>query len=135
MTEVFPHRADIAFSVRKQPAGGGRLCLSLAGELDISGVDLLEAWIDHVCGKGVRQVTLDLSGLAFIDVAGARGLAAACQRLRQHCGRVSVAGAVGQVQHVLDLYESIRTRPAAACPLDQPPGSHLRAGQFRSRSS
>jgi anti-sigma B factor antagonist len=121
MTEVFAHQADIVFSVRKQPASGGRVCLSLAGELDISGVDLLEAWIDHVCGRGFQQVILDLSGLAFTDMAGARGLAAACQRLRQHCGWVSVAGAVGQVQRVLDLYESIRTRPAAACPLDQPP--------------
>jgi hypothetical protein len=38
---------------------------------------------------------------------------------------VSVAGAVGQVQRVLDLYESIRTHPAAACRLDQPPDSDV----------
>ncbi|MCW3019554.1 MAG: hypothetical protein JWN10_1862 [Solirubrobacterales bacterium] len=51
--------------------GGGRHTLTLGGELDIASVPILHAAIARICeARTVGRVTLDLSGLIFIDSTG-----------------------------------------------------------------
>ena len=50
-------------------AGDDRI-LRLSGELDMAGVPMLEAAVAQACSRGPRTVTLDLSGLRFIDSTG-----------------------------------------------------------------
>ena|ERR1700720_2059596 len=48
-----------------------RHTLRLSGELDMASVPLLHAAIARICGAGgVGRITLDLSGLIFIDSTG-----------------------------------------------------------------
>lgn len=50
---------------------GGRHTLTLGGELDIGSVPILHAAVARICETGsVRVLTLDLSGLLFIDSTG-----------------------------------------------------------------
>jgi anti-sigma B factor antagonist len=44
--------------------------LALRGELDMAAVPSLEAEVRHLCANGARGITLDLSGLSFIDSTG-----------------------------------------------------------------
>lgn len=95
--------ASRAFSVRQDQAGG-RILVRLAGELDVGGVELLAACADQICRQpAVAEVRLDLSGLTFLDGAGAQTLAAACNCLRRDGRRVKVTGIRARVRRVLDL--------------------------------
>ncbi len=49
---------------------GSEHTIRLRGELDIAGVPPLEAAVRRVFGAGTKSVTLDLSGLGFIDSMG-----------------------------------------------------------------
>jgi anti-sigma B factor antagonist len=50
---------------------GDRHTLTLGGELDIGSVPVLHAAIARMCKAGsARRITLDLSGLMFIDSTG-----------------------------------------------------------------
>jgi anti-sigma B factor antagonist len=50
---------------------GDRHTLTLAGELDIGSVPILHAAVARICETGsARALTLDLSGLLFIDSTG-----------------------------------------------------------------
>ncbi|HEY2719409.1 MAG TPA: STAS domain-containing protein, partial [Solirubrobacteraceae bacterium] len=55
-------------SVREQD--GARLTLS--GELDIATVPRLEAAVDATLTGDLRTLTIDLSGLSFVDSSGLR---------------------------------------------------------------
>jgi len=46
--------------------------LTVAGELDIATVSQLEAEVEAVLARGVRELILDLSGLTFIDSSALR---------------------------------------------------------------
>jgi anti-sigma B factor antagonist len=52
---------------------GGEALLSLAGELDLAGEGRLEEAIQHARNSGL-PLTVDLSGLEFIDSSGLRVL-------------------------------------------------------------
>jgi anti-sigma B factor antagonist len=61
------------FRLRTQHDGGDYR-LSLTGELDLATVPDLERALSAACAEGARSVTLDLSGLAFIDSTGLKAL-------------------------------------------------------------
>jgi len=46
--------------------------LTVAGELDIATVGQLEAEVEAVLARGVRELVLDLNGLTFIDSSALR---------------------------------------------------------------
>jgi anti-anti-sigma factor len=69
------------------------LLVLLAGELDRDGsVRFQEALADTLTANRGREVHLDLSGLTFLDVAGARALVAVRDRAVTEGGRVTVRG-------------------------------------------
>jgi anti-sigma B factor antagonist len=55
---------------------GGDYRLSLTGELDIATVPQFEQALGAACADGAKSITVDLSGLAFIDSTGLRALLA-----------------------------------------------------------
>ena len=65
----------------------------LAGDLDLEcAVGFQEALADTLTANRGREVHLDLSGLTFLDVAGARALVAVRDRVVSEGGRVTVRG-------------------------------------------
>jgi len=84
---------------------GGRLVIAIAGELDTTMADAFPASVIQVIGAldgHGEQVTLDLSGLAFLDAAGARALIAAVQAI-PHGHAVAIRSMGPIVSRVLDL--------------------------------
>jgi anti-sigma B factor antagonist len=51
-----------------------RHVLHLAGELDLSCVDVLERRIAVICSEGALSIELDLAELEFVDSAGLRAM-------------------------------------------------------------
>jgi anti-anti-sigma regulatory factor len=92
---------DREFTLTVQRAGWETLLVTLGGELGIAHVEELAACADRVCGTAVRNVRLELGGLAAVDEPGARTLAAACQCLRLNGRRVQVRGLRPEVSLVL----------------------------------
>jgi anti-anti-sigma factor len=62
----------VAFNADWRVEDGGAM-VTLAGELDIAGVELLEQTIDAARASG-RWLTIDLRALEFIDSSGLRVL-------------------------------------------------------------
>jgi anti-sigma B factor antagonist len=53
----------------------------LLGELDLAEVETLQTELDRLCGNGLSALTVDLSGLEFVDSTGLHAL----MRLRGRC--------------------------------------------------
>ena len=81
----------------------GVALISLAGELDLTVVPLVDAAVSHVLDDGVRRVLLDLDALGFCDSTGLGALLRASRRVREAGGTCVVAAARGPVQRLLDL--------------------------------
>jgi anti-anti-sigma regulatory factor len=101
------------FAVRQQPDGRGTLVVSLTGRLGITDVETLADCADRICGLPVPRVRIELSGLAGVDDAGARTLAAACHCLRLHGRRVDVRGVRYEVRRALDRLGLTLAEPGA----------------------
>jgi anti-anti-sigma regulatory factor len=102
------------FAVRQQPDGRGTLVVSLTGRLRITDVETVADCADRICGLPVLRVRIELSGLAGVDDAGARTLAAACHCLRLHGRRVDVRGVRHEVRRVLDRLGLTLAEPGAS---------------------
>ena len=78
--------------------------LSLHGEVDVTQADdLLRALVDVAC-DAPGEVVLDLSGLRFLDVAGARALARATRLLRGADVQLRLVGAPRTPARCLALF-------------------------------
>lgn len=78
--------------------------LMLAGEADITSVNLLnQALTDQISG-GVRHLTVDLSGLGFMDSASLRELVLAARALKDRGGGLELARPRPAVARLLDLH-------------------------------
>ncbi|HEX9481118.1 MAG TPA: STAS domain-containing protein [Solirubrobacteraceae bacterium] len=58
-----------AIDIEEIEAGEDRI-LRLAGELDLTSAATLEAAVSRACSGSTRSITMDLSGLSFIDSTG-----------------------------------------------------------------
>lgn len=81
----------------------GQICtLAVSGELDIATTHVLARRAAEALRLPTERLIIDLSGLQFIDVCGARGLAAVTRAAPSGCP-VLVRGARGPVRRILDL--------------------------------
>ena len=81
----------------------GQICtLAVSGELDIATIHVLARRTAEALRLPTERPIIDLSGLQFIDVCGARGLAAVT-RAAPSSSPVLVRGAFGPVCRILDL--------------------------------
>jgi anti-anti-sigma factor len=75
--------------------------LQVDGEMDLSNAGSL---LHEVRASSIDgDLTLDLSGLTFIDVAGAREILALCAEAQRNGHRISVASPTRPVRRVLNL--------------------------------
>lgn len=74
--------------LRAEVSGGRVATVTLAGELDITNAPVLAERLLKVTGAHPERLVLDLSGLAFMDVAGARMLDCAFHALDGRCPAV-----------------------------------------------
>jgi anti-sigma B factor antagonist len=81
----------------------GRAVLRLTGELDLVSCDELDAALRGLELNGRPNITLDLSGLTFMDSTGLRPIVQAEHRARTTGGSLLVRDGPKQIEHVLDL--------------------------------
>lgn len=83
--------------------------LALHGEVDVSQAgDVARALLDvagHAADGGPREVVLDLADLEFLDVAGARALAATVLELDVQGVHVRLVGARRSPRRVLEMFD------------------------------
>jgi anti-sigma B factor antagonist len=65
---------------------GGSAIVRLVGELDLAEVEPLQAEFERLCANGLSALTVDLSGLDFLDSTGLHALL----RLRGRCERLQL---------------------------------------------
>jgi anti-anti-sigma factor len=63
--EAQPKDPLVSFDVRVD--GGGHATVSIAGELDMSGIEPLSARVDEVLATGVDRLTVDVGEVRFAD--------------------------------------------------------------------
>ncbi|MEA2152505.1 MAG: hypothetical protein QOI18_738 [Solirubrobacteraceae bacterium] len=82
---------------------GGQHVLKLRGELDIASAPDLQAAIVRVCESSVHAVTLDLSGLTFLDSSGLAAIISAGKRCAKLAYEFRVIPGPRAVQRVFEL--------------------------------
>ena len=91
-----------SFSCDRESDGSSSVWLRLAGELDLSDCPQLRRALIEA-GERVATIAVDLHGLTFIDCAGIATLFRAATEARRRGGDLSLLGASGQVERVLEL--------------------------------
>ena len=85
---------DLQLGVQMNSNGAG-VVVQLAGELDaVTAPWLLGRMNESLCSVD-RTVSLDLSGLTFLDVAGVRAVVALDDLVKQSAGKLEVRGLEG----------------------------------------
>ena len=106
------------------PAGGVQIedvgedhgrALRLAGELDMAGVPSLEAAMGRLWGE-VSNLTLDLSGLSFIDSTGLAAIVHLSGLCAKHGCRLQIVPGPQAVQRLFELTGLDGVLPFAASP-------------------
>src|SRR5579862_7258317 len=79
---------------------GGEHVVYLTGELDLANATAAE---EALFGMSASKVTVDLSGLSFIDSSGVGALIEARRRMEENGNSVEFRGARDTVRRVLDV--------------------------------
>jgi anti-anti-sigma factor len=82
---------------------GDTVVVSLRGELDLLSAPSLQAYLSGIRHQGRARLVVDLTGLAFIDCACLRVLAACCAEIQAAGGSFALAGPNGAVLRILAL--------------------------------
>ncbi|MEA2169693.1 MAG: hypothetical protein QOF76_2993 [Solirubrobacteraceae bacterium] len=80
-----------------------RVSVVLRGELDLATAPLASKALDEVLPAGFAKVTIDLSGLTFIDSTGMRQLVAASRRAWEHGSEFSIIPGGPAVRRAFEL--------------------------------
>jgi len=93
---------------------GGHHTLSLRGELDIASAATLKERLLEVSGDGTASVTLDLSGLTFLDSTGVIMLLLARELADEREYDLTLIPGPRAIQRVLDLIGLLDVLPFQA---------------------
>lgn len=93
---------DVVVAAGAEPDGSGSLVV-VDGELDAGTAPRLGATLHMLIDEGATTITLDCTGLAFLDSQGLGVLVAASRRLRDAGGDLRLRGAGSQMCRVLRL--------------------------------
>jgi anti-sigma B factor antagonist len=91
------------FKVDEVKGEEGLCTLVLLGELDTRSVPTLEVAISRCCAGGARGITLDLSGLTFIDSSGLWTITSARRWCERQAYGFSLIPGPESVQRVFDI--------------------------------
>ena len=81
----------------------GMSTITLWGELDIASAAALEAEVMVAEQLGARIITIDLSGLDFLDTSGLHAILAAHARCTRHGRELTLLRGPAQVQQIFEL--------------------------------
>ncbi len=90
--------------------------LRLAGELDISCSQRLQEAVARECARELSELTIDLSGLTFIDSSGLAAVVYASRLCERHGCRLTLVRGAASVQRVFEI-----TGLTALLPFRAPP--------------
>lgn len=85
-----------------QHQNGACLIVSLKGRFTFADNQLFKGLLENL-NDSVSTLDLNLSQVEFIDSAGLGMLLLALEKLEQHHGRITLRGAQGQVQQMIDI--------------------------------
>ncbi len=77
--------------------------VTLAGRIDSSNADQLDATFNEILDNGRSNIVVDLSEVSYMSSAGLRALVAAMKECKQRRGDVRLADVSERVQEVLSL--------------------------------
>ena len=83
----------------------------LEGTCDLAPAPELKAALQPLIPPDVDDVTVDVSGLGFIDSTGLGVILGAMRRLREGSGALRIAGAKGTVLRVLEVTDLDKVIP------------------------
>jgi anti-anti-sigma factor len=102
---AFPSNTELATAILREP---GAVRLMLRGELDMNGVLDAERAVETAAGIDESRLVIDLDGLAFMDLFGARALLRAANHALAAGNDVVI---VNPNRHVRRLFELITDLP------------------------
>jgi anti-anti-sigma factor len=83
---------------------GGNAIVALAGELDVNTApQVSDALSQLVAGGELSSVVVDVSDLTFVDSTGLRAILAGREQLQASGATLTLDGASGVVERVLDM--------------------------------
>jgi anti-sigma B factor antagonist len=91
------------FSVDADAASDGTATVLVRGELDLSTASQLRDRLFGLLEAGTNSVTLDVSGLSFIDSTGLGVIVAVVKRARQQGGNLVLRGPSRSARKVIDI--------------------------------
>jgi anti-anti-sigma factor len=93
----------------------GDVCVTrLSGDVDLAGVESIEARIDAATSERPGGLVVDLSGVGYLDSAGVHMLFRLARNRRTVGAATSIVAAPGPVRRVLELTDMETTVPLAA---------------------
>ena len=84
---------------------GSRGILKLESNLVASAVDDLRVLVNNTIKEGVKEITIDLSGISVVDSMGIGFLISAHNSLLKIDGKIEVINVTGEI---MDLFKSMR---------------------------
>lgn len=95
-----PHEAPLIVNAAVE---GGVARVTLRGELDLDQASTLAEELFAFAGQGATGVTVDVSGLNFIDSSGLRALLSAREQLEDAGATFRLTNLSAAVERVLDM--------------------------------
>jgi anti-sigma B factor antagonist len=93
---------------------GGAHTLLLSGELDMASSPELHEHARRLCTNGTRAITLDLSGLTFIDVRGLRAILDVRELSQRHGYELRLIAGASHIQRLFELTGILDALPFGA---------------------
>jgi anti-anti-sigma factor len=104
---------DVSVRLIEPAAGLGRsLTIAIHGELDIETAPRFAARFDDPFYGAPSNIVIDVSELAFIDMAGLRALAALCAQARRQLIHVQLAEVPRQMRGLMNVIGDAWVSPA-----------------------
>jgi anti-sigma B factor antagonist len=112
-----------------EPGSAGCARVSLSGELDLSTSPVLRSTLDELIASGPTTISLDLTGLAFIDSIGLRSITSSADRAEVLGGGFLLDGCSTIVRRFLALTASSQLRASRHeldhADVNRPPGASV----------
>ncbi|MCI0685913.1 MAG: STAS domain-containing protein [Sporichthyaceae bacterium] len=108
--------------VRRDADADGRSVVLVSGQVDLATAPHLTRSLSEAIGAGATEITVDLTGVDFLDSTGIRALVQGARAAKQANATLYIRGARGWVARVLEL--------TGGRPVSSSPG---RAASWRSR--
>jgi anti-anti-sigma factor len=83
--------------------GPGSAVVGVTGEIDLSSVGALNACLRKCIDEGCTDITLDMSGITFMDSSGIASLLKTKQHLDEASGNLTLSNPSQSVRKLLDL--------------------------------